>query len=119
LSGHELKDDPQIGQALSLRGARALASKIHRERQHRDVVADHKASRHRRRAEIAERASGTFGALARRFVAEHSKPKTRRWRDAARLLGLVYPRDGGEPTEMRGGLAARWAACSDGCSAAV
>jgi integrase len=109
LSGHELRDDPQIGQALSLRAARALASKIHRERRHRDVVADHKASRHRRRAEIAERAAGTFGALARRFVAEHSKVKTRRWRDSARLLGLAYPKNGGEPTETKGGLAQRWA----------
>jgi Arm DNA-binding domain len=109
-SGHELKDDPEVGQPLSLKAARALAATIHRRRARgEDVIGEHKARRHRQRTEIAERAAGTFGALARRFVAEHSKVKTRRWRDSARLLGLIYSKDGGEPTETKGGLAQRWA----------
>jgi integrase len=110
LSGHELKDDPEIGQALSLKAARALASKLLRERKRRDVIADHKASRHRLRAAIEEGASSTFGSLARKFIAEHARPKTRHWRESARVLGLAYSKDGaGDPTETRGGLAQRWA----------
>jgi integrase len=110
LSGHEkLKDDPEIGQALSLKAARALASKLHRDRKRRDVIADHKADRHRLRVAIEEGAASTFGSLARKFIAEHARPETRHWRESARVLGLNYPKDGGEPTETRGGLAQRWA----------
>jgi len=108
LSRVELKDDPEIGQGLSLAAARALAAKLLRDRKNRDVISDHKIAKHRRRAEIAERAAGTFGALVRRFIEEHARPKTRRWRDVARLLGLSYSKDGGEPTETKG-LARRWA----------
>ena len=110
LSGHELKDDPEIGQALSLKAARALASKLLRDRKRRDVIGDHKAARHRLRTAIEEGAASTFGSLARKFIAEHARPKTRHWRELARVLGLAYSKDGaGEPTETRGGLAQRWA----------
>jgi integrase len=34
--------------------------------------------------------------------------KTRRWEETAHLLGLSYPRDGGEAIELTGGLAQRW-----------
>jgi integrase len=110
LSGRELKGEPAIGQPLSLPAARQLAASIHRERAlGQDVIADHKARRHRQRAELAERAEGTFGSLVRRFVEEHARTKTRQWRRSAMLLGLRYPRDGGEPVVNRHGLAERWA----------
>jgi integrase len=110
LRGRELKGEPAIGQPLSLPAARQLAASIHRERAlGQDVIADHKARRHRQRAELAERAEGTFGSLVRRFVEEHARTKTRRWRDSAMMLGLCYPRDGGEPAVNRHGLAERWA----------
>jgi integrase len=50
----------------------------------------------------------TFAAAALLFVEEHAR-KTRRWRETARILGLKYPADGGEPTVVPGGLASRWA----------
>ena len=104
-SGRELEGEPQIGMPLSLVAARQLAAEVHRQRAlGKDVVADHKQRRQRGRSATA----GTFGALVRRYVAEHARIKTRRWRDAARLLGLNYPTNGdGEPTES-GGLAQRW-----------
>ena len=105
-SGRELEGEPQIGMPLSLVAARQLAAEVHRQRAlGKDVVADHKQRRQRGRSATA----GTFGALVRRYVAEHARIKTRRWRDAARLLGLDYPTNGdGEPTEIPGGLAQRW-----------
>ncbi len=107
-SGRELEGEPQIGQPLTLAAARLLATKVHRERKlGHDPIGDHKAAKHRRRAEVADRAAGTFGACARRFIKEHARPKTRRWRDTARVLGLEYPDD--EPIETKGGLAQRWA----------
>ena len=110
LSGRELKGEPQIGQPLSLPAARQLAARVHRDRAlGQDVVADHKARRHRQRAEIADRAEGAFGTLVRRFVDEHARVKTRQWRRSAMLLGLRYPLDGGEPVVTKGGLAERWA----------
>jgi integrase len=110
LSGKELKGEPQIGQPLSLVAARQLAAGIHRERMlGHDVVADHKARRHRQRTELKDLAGNMFGALARRFVEEHARTKTRLWRRTATTLGLRYPIDGGEPVEIKSGLAARWA----------
>jgi hypothetical protein len=47
--------------------------------------------------------------LLRRYVDEHLR-RTRRWRDTARMLGLAYPTDGGEPSELTSGLADRWGA---------
>jgi integrase len=109
LSGRELKGEPEIGMPLSLPAARQLAARIHRDRARgQDVVADHKARRHRQRAELVARGEGTFGSLVRRFVEEHAR-KTRQWRRSAQLLGLRYPLDGGEPAVNRHGLAERWA----------
>ena len=107
-SGRELTGEPQIGMPLSLVAARRLAAEIHRQRAlGRDVVADHKAKRQRR--SLAQ--AGTFASLVRKYVAEHARPKTRNWHDAARMLGLSYPKAGdGEPSEIPGGLAQRWAA---------
>ncbi|MGE0750822.1 MAG: tyrosine-type recombinase/integrase [Variibacter sp.] len=110
ISGTEMPDEPVIGGPLTLAGARQLAAAVNRARaMGRDVVAEHAASRRRRILVEQEATTNTFAAGARDFVEEHARPKTRRWRETARLLGLVYPLDGGEPTVARGSLADRWA----------
>ena len=107
-SGRELTGDPQIGQPLTLQAARQLAATVHRDRAlGHDVVADHRARRHRQRTEIKERAANTFGAGVRAYIAEYARPETRNWLETARLLGLRYHGDG-EPEEAKGGLAQRW-----------
>jgi integrase len=110
LSGTEMPAEPVIGQPLTVAGARALASEVHRQRaMGRDVIADHAINRHRQRTELAESAGNTYAVLVPRFIEEHARPRTRRWADTARMLGLRYPKDGGEPEEIRGGLVQRWA----------
>jgi integrase len=110
LSGKEADSEPILGAPLTLAGARALAAEIHRKRAaDHDVVADYAAERLRHRNAAQEAAENTYGQLVRQFIAEHAKPKTRRWRDSARLLGLRYPKDDGEPEVISGGLAQRWA----------
>jgi integrase len=105
-SGRELKDDPEIGQPLTLAAARQLAAKVHRERElGHDPIADHKARKHRRRAERVARSNNTFAAAARAYVEEHAKLKQRRWPETARLLGMQS--NSLEP--IAGGLAERWA----------
>jgi integrase len=118
LSGHELKETPQVGQPLSVAGARALAADIHRRRAlGEDVTGEHKARKIRRRTETTERAALTFGACAVEFFRDyrtkrwHTRP--RRWRDDARILGLAWPRvvdpAKTDPEIIRHGLAERWA----------
>jgi integrase len=110
ISGKEMPADPVMGAPLTLAGARALAAEVHRQRKMgRDVIADHAAAKHRRRTEVEEGVANTFGALVPQFIDEHARPKTRRWRDTARLLGLRYPKGDGEPEQVRGGLVQRWA----------
>lgn len=107
----ELSGEPVIGQPLTLAAARQLASWVHRQRVlGRDVVADHKAAKHRRHVETETLAANTFGVAVRSFVEEHARPKLRLWRRTARYLGLDYPLKGdAAPTKTRGGLAERWA----------
>jgi integrase len=108
LSGKEQTEAPVIGMPLSLVAARQLATTIHRDRAlGTDVFADHAAAKRRRRNQAGDRT--TFGPLVRQFIEEHARPKTRRWRETARNLGLIYPVDEGEPTVTHGGLAERWA----------
>lgn len=108
-SGRELKGQPIIGQGLTLAAAHQLAAAVLRDRAlGHDVVADHKAKKHRARVEIKEREASTFGAAVRDYITEHAKKNTRNWRATARLLGLVYPLEKGEPEETKGGLAQRW-----------
>jgi integrase len=98
--------EPEIGQPLTLVAARQLAAKINAERASgRDVIADHKARKHRQRVKIAEAAANSFAAAARSFVEQHAKAKTRGWKETARNLGL-------EPDDLeprKNGLAERWA----------
>jgi integrase len=109
-SGRELKDDPEIGQPLTLAAARQLAAKVHRERElGHDPIAERQSRKRRKRAEGEERNANTFGAVARAYIDEHARLKTRRWTETARVLGLRYPPIGGAPELIKGGLAQRWA----------
>jgi integrase len=118
LSGHELKETPQVGQPLSVAGARALAADIHRRRAlGEDVTGQHKARKIRRRTEAAEKAALTFGTTVVEFFGDyktkrwHTRP--RRWHEDARTLGLSWPRDADpartDPKILKHGLAERWA----------
>jgi integrase len=110
LAGKEMQGEPVLGAPLSLAGARVLASEVNRQRAMGcDVIADYAIAKHRRHAEVEEGAANSFPVLVPRFIAEHARPKTRRWRDTSRLLGLRYPKDGGEPEVIAGGLMQRWA----------
>jgi integrase len=107
-SRKEPDGEPVLGTPLSLAAARALAAEQHRQRKRGiDVASRHVAEKRRARQAAADAAANTFPVLATRFINEHAKPETRRWRDTARLLGLDYPPHG-EPSEIKGGLAARW-----------
>ena len=77
----------------------------------RDVVADHKAAKHRRRVETETLAANTFHVAVRSFIEEHARPNIRIWRRTARLLGLDYSLEDHDAarTEIHGGLAERWA----------
>jgi integrase len=112
LSGVEPAAAPSLdslGAPLTLAAARQLAAEVHRQRaMGRDVVADMKAAKHQRRVAIRENAANTFAAAVVEFVEDHAKPKTRRWRSSARILGLRYSPDGSGPTVIKGGLAERW-----------
>jgi len=109
-TGKELDGTPVIGQPLTLAAARQLSAAVLRERASgADVFADHKATKLRQRLKLEDAAAHAFGPLVRQFIEEHGQKKVRRWRAVARVLGLVYPLDGGEPTETQGGLAQRWA----------
>ena len=104
-NGKETPGTPVIGEPLTLAGARQLAAQVQRQRkQGSDPVAEHKARKHRARAEVEDRNANTFAAAGSRFIEEHAKPTTRRWRETARLLGFDY--DG---TRIKVGLAERWA----------
>jgi integrase len=118
LSGHELKETPRIGQPLSVAGARALATDIHRRRKAgEDVAGQHKAERIRRRREATERPALTYGACVVEFFRDYKTKRwhtpPRRWREDARVLGLSWPPDSDpaktDPETLRGGLAETWA----------
>jgi integrase len=104
-SGRELAGEPQIGQPLTLAAARRLATAVHRDRAlGKDPIAEHKARRHRQRVELTDRGKNTFAAAVRSYVEEYARPKQRRWRETARLLGL-------QPSDLKpiaDGLVQRW-----------
>lgn len=106
----EVTGDPVIGMPLTLKAARLLAAKVHRDRERGvDVVAQHKSRKHRVRAEQESRTANSFPVAARKFIDEHARPQTRRWRETARLLGYVYAPGQEEPELAPNGLAQRWA----------
>ena len=113
-SGREIEGDPVVGMPLTLAAARQLSTLLHRNRERGvDIVADRQAEKRRQEVESVERGEHTFQALARQFVNSYKtkkyQTKPRRWRENAVMLGFKYPKDGGEPEIIRGGLAERWA----------
>jgi integrase len=87
--GPETPGTPSIGEPLTLAGARVLATLVLRERaQGLDPVANHKARRHR--ARIQAEPATAFGAVAKRFLEQHAKVETRRWKETYRLIGYDY-----------------------------
>ena len=101
VTGQEREQQPQLGGHLTLAAARRLATEVQRQRAlGRDVISDWAHEKQRRQLALAD----TFATAARTFIEEHARPKTRRWHETARLLGLrpdqlaIIPR----------GLADRW-----------
>jgi integrase len=106
--GPENGDAPVHGGALTLRQARQLANAIDRQRARGEDVAS-MTERHRREERLRLDATrDSFLALVRDFAADQMR-HIRGWRAQAKVLGLLYPPDGGEPTLAHGGLAERWA----------
>ena len=100
----EIEGEPVIGQPLTLAAARRLASDVWRQRaMGKNVSADVKADKVRRRVQRQESATNNFAAAVRDFIEGHAKPKTRGWKGTSRLLGLDP--DG---QVIRGGLCDRW-----------
>jgi hypothetical protein len=90
LIGEEIKGEPVLGAALTVRQARQLANKIDRERaMGDDVVAVYKA------VKLLEHTAdaSTFGAAVRDYIVDHKTKwggRARRWRSDAAVLGLRY-----------------------------
>ena len=113
-SGKKLKEEPKIediGAPLSLGDARLLAQKVLRERSNgHDPIAEHKARKHRNSLEKETRNANAFAAAVREFITDDAQKETRNWRETARLLGLLYKKDGdGNPEIAKGSLVERWA----------
>jgi hypothetical protein len=93
-SGRELKDEPEIGQPLTLAAARTLATKVLRQKAaHQDPIAEHKARRHRQRVQVIELSGNKFATTAQRYVEEYAQQHQRRWVETARVLGFE-PKEG-------------------------
>ena len=113
-TGKEAKDDPQIGDPLTVAAAHTLATNIKRRlARGDDVIAQFNTDKERSHADIKESAANTFAPAVRDFIDGHvvrnTGRKPRRWRETARMLGLDYPIDGDEPTVIKGSLCERWA----------
>jgi integrase len=80
---------PTIEGHLTLAAARRLVGELRHEiAQGRDPAAIHLADKRRRTAVAIENASNTFGAAALDYIEHYAKPRIRRWREQAHLLGL-------------------------------
>jgi integrase len=105
VSGIETSGAPVKGMPMSLAGARMLGAELNRKRAMGvNIVAEAKTVKHRRKTDLEERAVNSFAPLARAFIEQHAKPKTRTWALSARLLGL-------RPDTLESipkGLADRW-----------
>ena len=107
---------PQVGDPLTLADARALASLLLREKARGiDLVARYAAKS--RRKNVADAEANSFKVLAveffRTYKTKRSHERPRRWRDGARLLGLVWRRGDDpariEPEVLPGSLCDVWA----------
>jgi integrase len=99
VSGAEGEREPVIGGHLTLAAARRLAAEVHRQRAlGRDPAAELRAEKQGRQQ------ASMFPEAARNYIEEHARPRTRRWEETARLLGL-------RPADLeliRDGIAYRW-----------
>ena len=102
---NDLSDNkaPQVGDALTLADARLLAGMLNRELVRGvDLVAQYAAKS--RRKNVADADANSFKILAIAFFVNHktkrSHERPRRWRDDARLLGLVWGR-GDDPSQVQ------------------
>jgi integrase len=103
-SGRRPTTEPHVGEPLNLTRARQLASKVNADRAAGiDVIAAHRARKHRQKVAIAEAHTNAFAATVKDFIIQHARAKTRNWREASSNLG--YDAD----LELKpGGLAHRW-----------
>lgn len=110
LTGGE-EHEPKLGHPLTVKGARALANELDRQRSRDiDVIAERRVEKQRARITLLESSANTFAIGARDFVDEHTVRKTgekpRRWKESARMLGLDYTED--EPKIVKGSICDRW-----------
>jgi integrase len=104
ISGRRHEGEPVIGQPLSLVQARQVASKYNSDRAAGvDVIAAHRARKHRRKVAIAEASANSFTASAKDFIVQHVRVKTREHKQTAAILGFDA-----ELNVKPGGLAERW-----------
>ena len=101
-------DKPVVGADLTLAEARKLAAEIDHERAAgTDVIVARKVAKLAARRKAIDDADNSYPVLLRRYVEEHARPHTKRWRDTARMLGLRY--QDGEMLIIPNGLVERWA----------
>jgi integrase len=102
----EMEGEPTLGGPLTLMAARRLATEILRQRAlGKDVIGDAMSAKRRRRSEVSDRERQNFAVVAKRYVEEYAKPRTKSWSTTARVLGF-------KPKTLdllTGGLAHRWA----------
>lgn len=82
----EAEDEPVLGAPLTLAAARKLCAELLRDRARgQDIVAVKKAAK----AQHREASENTYPQAVRDFIEGHARPKTRRWKATAKLLGLT------------------------------
>jgi integrase len=97
-------DQPVVGQPLNLIEARVLASQINAKRAAGvDVIAAHRARKHRQKIAIVEAQANSFSIAVKDFV-EHCREHTRGWKSTAANLGL----DANLNFKPNDGLVHRW-----------
>jgi integrase len=102
--------EPQIGAPLLLAEARRLCNELAHQRQAgHDIVRERKDAKERAERKAGDERDNAYPVLLRKYVDQHARPRVRRWRDGAAMLGLRYPSSGvGEPDTIKRGLAERW-----------
>jgi integrase len=109
--------DSTITVTLTLLQARQLANELTRQRKLGvDIIEQHKVKKSQQLSAAKERTANIFELAIKRFFIEHRTKhheRPRRWRDDARLLGLIYPKGADpakvEPEVITGSLVAKWA----------
>ena len=86
--------DPKQGADLTISEARSARGQD-RPRAGRDgLAAERKNAKLAARLKAADDADNSYPAVLNRYVNEHLKPDTKRWRSTSRLLGLAFAKDG-------------------------